>query len=189
LAKRGKRRRLLLHNNAPDWSNGHIHNHDAERLGTLSGAIERIFMSSESPGTFSDMIPTDELKESRTQVMCLTMNLNQRTHPHVRTRTIRFTSSERLTDIAVTAMNLIAEQTVVAASGTSKLAEGIVAKNAEKREMTSAEVPLDIVGLKKALGRLERYREMKERQQCVLLLWRARRELNPGPPGFYALFA
>jgi hypothetical protein len=61
-------------------------------------------------------------------------------------------------------MNITAGQTVVAVSGTPKLAERTVVQGTEKREIASAEVSLDVVGFKRTLERLERNREMKERQ-------------------------
>ena len=86
--------------------------------------INAIFKFSEQYGRFCEIIiVTDEIGDAKLKLAWLAMKLNKISHPYVRTKMIRYTSQQSLTDLIETSINHALGQKIVVTINTPKKIE------------------------------------------------------------------
>jgi len=76
--------------------------------------INTLFKFSEQYGRFCEIIiVTDDIEDAKLKIAWLAMKLNKISHPNVRTRMIRYTSQQSLTDLIETSINHALGQKIV----------------------------------------------------------------------------
>jgi len=86
--------------------------------------INTIFKFSEQYGGFCEIIIlTDEVEDAKLKLAWLAIKLNKMSHPHVRTRIIRYTSRIGLTNLIETSINHALGQKIVIITKTPEMIE------------------------------------------------------------------
>jgi hypothetical protein len=86
--------------------------------------INTLFKFSEQYGRFCEIIiVTDDIEDTKLKIAWLAMKLNKISHPNVRTRMIRYTSQQSLTDLIETSINHALGQKIVITTNTPEKIE------------------------------------------------------------------
>ena len=86
--------------------------------------INTLFKFSEQYGRFCEIIiVTDDIEDAKLKIAWLAMKLNKISHPHVRTRMIRYTSQQSLDNLIETSINHALGQKLVITTNTPEKIE------------------------------------------------------------------
>jgi len=114
--------------------------------------INAIFKFSEHCGGFCEiLIVTDEIEDAKLKIAWLAMKLDKISHPNVRTRMIRYTSQQSLTDLIETSINHALGQKIVITTNTPEKVEKAEITDVTKREILISQYILDVNTLQEIL--------------------------------------
>lgn len=114
--------------------------------------INTIFRFSEQYRGFCEIIVlTDEVEDAKLKLAWLAIKLNKMSHPHVRTRIIRYTSRIGLTNLIETSINHALGQKIVIITKTPEMIEIAKINDLMKREILITPYMLNIYGLQENL--------------------------------------
>jgi len=115
--------------------------------------INTIFRFSEQYGGFCELvILTDEVENAKLKLAWLAIKLNKISHPHVRTRIIRYTSRIGLTNLIETSINHALGQKIVITTNTPEMIEIAKINDLMKREILITQYVLNIHSLQENLN-------------------------------------
>jgi len=107
--------------------------------------INTLFKFSEQYGRFCEIIiVTDEIEDAKLKIAWLAMKLNKISHPNVRTRMIRYTSQQRLTDLIETSINHALGQKIVITTSTPEKIEMTKITDIMERDILITEYIFDV---------------------------------------------
>ena len=107
--------------------------------------ISTIFKFSEQYRGFCEIIIlTDEVEDAKLKLAWLAIRLNKISHPHVRTRIIRYTSKLSLDNLIETSVNHALGQKLVITTNMPEEAEKAKITDVTKREILIAQYILDV---------------------------------------------
>jgi len=114
--------------------------------------INTIFKFSEQYRGFCEIIVlTDEIEDAKLKLVWLAMKLNKISHPHVRTRMIRYTSKLSLDNLIETSINHALGQKIVITTDTPEKIEKAKITDIMKREILLTQYLLDVSSLQEIL--------------------------------------
>ncbi|MCJ7423707.1 hypothetical protein MUP01_05505 [Candidatus Bathyarchaeota archaeon] len=115
--------------------------------------INAIFKFSERYAGFCEILMlTDEIENTRLKVASLALRLNKASHPHVRTRIIRYTTPLGLTSLIETSINHAFGQKIVITGNMPEMAEMNKINDVLKRDILVAQNVFDVNALEKSLA-------------------------------------
>jgi len=107
--------------------------------------INTIFKFSEQYGRFCEIIiVTDEIEDAKLKLAWLAMKLNKISHPHVRTRMIRYTSELGLQSLIQTSINHALGQKIVITTSTPEKIEMTKITDIMERHILITEYIFDV---------------------------------------------
>jgi glycosyltransferase involved in cell wall biosynthesis len=110
--------------------------------------INTIFKFSEQYRGFCEIIIlTDEVEDAKLKLAWLAIRLNKMSHPHVRTRIIRYTSKLSLDNLIETSVNHALGQKLVITTNMPEEVEKAKIADVTKREILIAQYTLDVNAL------------------------------------------
>jgi glycosyltransferase involved in cell wall biosynthesis len=114
--------------------------------------INTIFKFSEQYEGFCEIIIlTDEAEDAKLKLAWLAIKLNKTSHPHVRTRIIRYTSRIGLTNLIETSINHALGQKIVIITNTPEMIEIAKINDLMKRDILITPYVLNICSLQENL--------------------------------------
>ena len=114
--------------------------------------INTLFKFSEQYRGFCEIIIlTDEVEDAKLKLAWLAMKLNKISHPHVRTRIIRYTSQIGLTNLIETGINHALGQKIVLTTNTPEIIETAKINDIMNRDILIAQYIFDISALQEKL--------------------------------------
>jgi hypothetical protein len=112
---------------------------------SLIDQVNTIFKFSEQYGGFCEIIAlTDQVEDTRLKLAWLAIRLNKISHPHVRTRIIRYTSQVSLTELIETSINHALGQRIVITTDSPDMIETAKINDVMKRDIIVAQYPSDV---------------------------------------------
>lgn len=115
--------------------------------------INTIFRFSEQYGGFCEIIVlTDEVEDAKLKLAWLAIKLNKMSHPHVRTRIIRYTSRIGLTNLIETSINHALGQKIVITTNTPEMIEIAKINDLMNRDILITPYVLNIHSLQENLN-------------------------------------
>jgi hypothetical protein len=107
--------------------------------------VNAIFKFSEQYGRFCEIIiVTDDIEDAKLKIAWLAMKLNKISHPNVRTRMMRYTSQQSLTDLIETSINHALGQKIVITTSTPEKIEMTKITDMMKRDILITEYIFDV---------------------------------------------
>jgi len=114
--------------------------------------INTIFKFSEQYRGFCEIIVlTDEIEDAKLKLAWLAIKLNKISHPHVRTRIIRYTSKLSLNNLIETSINHALGQKLVVTTNMPEEVEKAEITDVTKREILITQYILDVNTLQEIL--------------------------------------
>ena len=114
--------------------------------------INAIFKFSEHYGGFCEiLIVTDEIEDAKLKIAWLAMKLDKISHPNVRTRMIRYTSQQSLTDLIETSINHALGQKIVITTSTPENIEMAKITDIMERDTLITQYDFDVNTLQENL--------------------------------------
>ena len=114
--------------------------------------INTLFKFSEQYGRFCEIIiVTDDIEDAKLKIAWLAMKLNKISHPHVRTRIIRYTSKLSLDNLIETSVNHALGQKLVITTNIPEKVEKAKITDVTKREILITQYILDVNTLQENL--------------------------------------
>jgi glycosyltransferase involved in cell wall biosynthesis len=115
--------------------------------------INTIFKFSEQYRGFCEIIVlTDEVEDAKLKLAWLAIKLNKMSHPHVRTRIIRYTSRIGLTSLIETSINHALGQKIVIITEMPEMIEIAKINDLMKRDILTTPYMLNIYSLQENLN-------------------------------------
>lgn len=114
--------------------------------------INAIFKFSEHCGGLCEiLIVTDEIEDAKLKIAWLAMKLHKISHPNVRTRMIRYTSQQSLTDLIETSINHALGQKIVITTSTPEKIEMAKITDIMERDILITQYVFDVNTLQENL--------------------------------------
>jgi hypothetical protein len=115
--------------------------------------INTLFKFSEQYGRFCEIITiTDDIEDAKVKIAWLAMKLNKISHPNVRTRMIRYTSQQSLTELIETSINHALGQKIVIATNTPEKIEMTKINDLMDRDILITQYVFDVNTLQENLA-------------------------------------